>query len=208
MERYRDRAHMALFCGDSYSRDNRQPVITRQHGHHTEQGRMLHFGKSWVSRVERVPRATQLAVPLEWLHYASLVIFDDPISRTERTSLKNRLRRISVLAGAILIAATGMVATASTASAGTNGQQVQICNGRGDVHSVVLVGTNEKGQHPTITPHHGINFYKCTTWNNWWWKYDLQVNLYSDIYGHGYIGERHTNVPVSMNGNTFTYWIF
>lgn len=121
--------------------------------------------------------------------------------------MKSQFRRISVFVGVILTAVTVMAATASTASAGTNGQQVQICNHRLDVHSVVLVGTNEKGTYPTITPYHSIGYYHCTNWKNWWWKGDLQVNLYHDWYGQHYFDERHTNIPVSMNGNSVTYLI-
>lgn len=87
-------------------------------------------------------------------------------------SLRTQLARGTAAA---TLAAAGIVGFSGAAFAGSNGQQIEFYDQRGDVYSVFLYGTNQNGQ--TVagcfnTPHTD-NYL-----SGWWWKGDLRITWY------------------------------
>ncbi|MGW5423136.1 hypothetical protein [Streptomyces sp. NPDC003943] len=88
------------------------------------------------------------------------------------TSLRSRLTR----AGAAAVAGAALCVLGSgTASAGSNGQQIEFYDQRGDVYSVFLYGTNQNGQ----TVAGCFNTPNTDNYlSGWWWKGDLRITWY------------------------------
>lgn len=116
--------------------------------------------------------------------------------------MRRRLRRLT-LGIAILFAATaGTVMAGSTASAGTNGQQIAFYDAEGIAFSVSVSGKNQNGQ----------SVYQC--WrtpytNNYFtgsWRVGYQaVNWYSDSNCKNFIHGVTPYVPREQTSNWF--WV-
>ncbi|MFB6836117.1 hypothetical protein [Streptomyces sp. NPDC056361] len=83
--------------------------------------------------------------------------------------------RVARGAAATALAAGGVFGFAGAASAGTNGQQIEFYDQRGDVYSVYLYGTNQNGQ----TVAGCFNTPNTDNYlSGWWWKGDVRITWY------------------------------
>ncbi|MEU8620202.1 hypothetical protein [Streptomyces sp. NPDC048623] len=109
------------------------------------------------------------------------------------SSLRSRTGAAAVsVAGAAL----ALVATATPASAGTNGQQIEFFDRQSSVYSIWINGFNQYGQQVT----HCVNTPGETTWvSGWWWKGQNSVVGFnrSDCNGDA-IWSTRNDIPVSQ----------
>jgi hypothetical protein len=91
---------------------------------------------------------------------------------SQRTARKKAVNLAVVMTGMASLAAGGLL-TAAPADAGTNGQQVKVCDSL-PYKSFSLRGTNQNGQHAsTHFRYTGDN--NCVEFTGWWWKGRLTI---------------------------------
>ncbi|MFB8089401.1 hypothetical protein [Streptomyces sp. NPDC055992] len=118
---------------------------------------------------------------------------------------KNIAARAAVAAGSLALAATGLIAGAGTAAAGSNGQQISYTDHAtpGLRHSIELYGYNHNGEESLGC--FTINSGGTTQIGGWWWRGDLVVKAYNTSNcTNGYSWGTHVAVPYSQSSD-WTY---
>lgn len=119
--------------------------------------------------------------------------------RDTNTSLRSRLTR----AGAAAVAGAALCVLGSgTASAGTNGQQIEFFDRQSRVYSIWINGHNQYGQQVTQC----LNTPGETTWDSgWWWRGQASVVGFDGENCNGEaIWSTLTNVPTSQGDD---WWL-
>ncbi|GGP34857.1 hypothetical protein [Streptomyces abikoensis] len=112
-----------------------------------------------------------------------------------------RARAVAGIGLAAVLATTGVVATAGTALAGTNGQQVSVRDTKANLNSVRLTGKNQHGE-PVTT---------CVDFNGpiakkagWWWKGGISLKGYSGFGCSGRVlRSANKSVPETWDSDWF-----
>jgi len=115
---------------------------------------------------------------------------------------RTKIRRVIVTLIASVVAIAGLVMAPSLAFAGSNGQQVEVCNHTSEPEIIIdnLSGINQNGT-PVNTSDSLSSFpvghADCYGYRNWWFVGEVTIS------GHG-IGTQYTltcDIPVSQGAN-------
>ncbi|AWT47267.1 MULTISPECIES: hypothetical protein [Streptomyces] len=117
---------------------------------------------------------------------------------------KNIAARTAVATAGLALAATGVLASPGTASAGTNGQQISYTDHAtpGVRHSIELYGYNQNGEESLGC--FNIDSGGTTKISGWWWRGDLTVKAYNSYdCQNRYSWGTHVAVPYSQSDDWF-----
>lgn len=113
--------------------------------------------------------------------------------------------RVGVVAAGLALAAAGVLTSAGTASAGSNGQQISYTDhaGAGYRHSIEIYGYNQNGEESLGC--FNINSGGTTKIGGWWWRGDATVKVFNSYNcQNNYSWGTHVSVPFSQSGYDWT----
>jgi hypothetical protein len=110
------------------------------------------------------------------------------------TTRKHATRAAIVVAA---LATTALTVSAAPASAGSNGQHVQVCTGKYLPRSAVVMGTDQNGRYAQ-TPRTALapGSLKCAAFPQYWFKGNVTVRWYNQDNSYS---DQYAYVPVSQS---------
>jgi hypothetical protein len=111
--------------------------------------------------------------------------------------------KVRIATSIVVLATASLAGTVVPASAGSNGQHVQVCANTGSWYAISMWGTDQNGnfaETPRTVPQQGQH--GCVAFSNYWFKGNVTIRLWRRGSGNLY-DERHPYIPISQSSDWF-----